>query len=161
MIPVAPDTMTSPAMPTRPDQIPYYYHVTGSVSAYLQAITIRPISHLVWKWPEGMAFADCMANMRQGKCWCGERARHASMMFTCSVKHRALWWKQFEFWTDVRFEVQDRDKFRCVMCGSNWHLQVDHIVAIVDDGAPWDRDNLRTLCERCHAKKTGRDERRV
>lgn len=42
-------------------------------------------------------------------------------------------------------------------------LHVDHKVAIVNGGDMWDENNLQTLCENCHKKKTRKDlaERKI
>lgn len=39
----------------------------------------------------------------------------------------------------------------------NLSLDVDHIKAIVNGGDEWDENNLRTLCQDCHIKKTKTD----
>jgi 5-methylcytosine-specific restriction endonuclease McrA len=36
-------------------------------------------------------------------------------------------------------------------------FEVDHIVAIINDGDIWDESNLRVLCTECHHKKTQED----
>lgn len=36
--------------------------------------------------------------------------------------------------------------------------QVDHIKAIKDGGAVWDRNNLQSLCSSCHSRKTCRED---
>ncbi len=38
-----------------------------------------------------------------------------------------------------------------------FYLEVDHIVPIVQGGDMWDEKNLRTLCNKCHKKKTKED----
>ncbi len=41
----------------------------------------------------------------------------------------------------------------------DFFLEVDHITAICNGGAMWDESNLRTVCNRCHVKKTTEDVR--
>lgn len=36
---------------------------------------------------------------------------------------------------------------------------VDHIIPMLDGGAPWDEDNLQTLCDRCHQVKRAGEKR--
>ena len=36
--------------------------------------------------------------------------------------------------------------------------EVDHFTAIADGGAPFDLDNLRSACKRCHSQKTAHNE---
>lgn len=37
---------------------------------------------------------------------------------------------------------------------------VDHIKELKDGGDPWDPDNLESLCDEHHKKKTGREVKR-
>ena len=70
------------------------------------------------------------------------------------------WWKYqecFKTWTAIRKEVLKRDNNKCVLCGYNKVLEIDHIKAVVNGGEMWNYDNLRTLCKDCHNKKTGKD----
>lgn len=62
-------------------------------------------------------------------------------------------------WTDpgskkvgknLREEVFERDEYKCVRCGSDDHLQADHILP-QSCGGPNVIENLRTLCRRCNA----------
>ena len=57
-------------------------------------------------------------------------------------------------WKAVRKLAKDRDDWRCVECGARGRLEVDHIIAIRDGGAPFDLNNLQTLCIVHHARKT-------
>jgi hypothetical protein len=56
----------------------------------------------------------------------------------------------------LRFEILDRDDFRCQVCGTQAgagrRLQVHHILP-VESGGTNDPDNLETLCDACHAGK--------
>ena len=52
----------------------------------------------------------------------------------------------------VRREVWQRDGGRCVECGSQYDLEYDHIIAVVNGGATTAR-NLRLLCQRCNRSK--------
>jgi 5-methylcytosine-specific restriction protein A len=40
------------------------------------------------------------------------------------------------------------------------NVELDHIVELVDGGAPLDRDNVRFLCKSCHKKKTNQQKSR-
>ncbi len=56
----------------------------------------------------------------------------------------------------LRYEILERDNFRCVLCGDDSEagaqLEVDHIVPVSKGGTD-DRSNLRALCWACNAGK--------
>ncbi len=54
----------------------------------------------------------------------------------------------------MRLLAKRRDGFKCVQCGERGRLEVDHVKPIRDGGAPYDLDNLQSLCPACHARKT-------
>lgn len=59
----------------------------------------------------------------------------------------------------LRYEIMQRDGFRCQICGSEQSdgvkLHVDHIVP-VSKGGKTTRENLQTLCDRCNLGKSDR-----
>jgi hypothetical protein len=55
----------------------------------------------------------------------------------------------------VRQNVYERDGHRCVECGSDQRLTVDHIIPWSLNG-PDDEENLRTLCGPCNSSKGAR-----
>ena len=57
-------------------------------------------------------------------------------------------------WRKVRRLALQRDSGWCVMCGERPADVVDHIRELKDGGAPYALDNLQSLCNSCHAKKT-------
>ena len=63
-------------------------------------------------------------------------------------------------WAHVRRQALDRDDWRCVLCGRAGMMEVDHIEPLTKGGAPWDLDNLQTLCRDCHFRKTASENRR-
>lgn len=52
-----------------------------------------------------------------------------------------------------RARIYDRDGYKCVFCGSNEKLQIDHIVMVAHGGSSNDED-LRTLCSQCNNKRS-------
>ena len=64
-------------------------------------------------------------------------------------------------WRQLRAARRSIDGNRCVQCGSDEDLQVDHVIPIRDR---WDLranvSNLVTLCQLCHKAKT-RQQRRA
>lgn len=57
-------------------------------------------------------------------------------------------------WQRVRKQAKDRDGWRCRACGRAGRLEVDHVVAVIDGGEPYDLENLQTLCRGCHLAKS-------
>ena len=57
-------------------------------------------------------------------------------------------------WRALRRVALNRDKWRCVKCGSAGMLEVDHIQPLEDGGPRWDLANLQSLCRRDHIDKT-------
>jgi len=53
----------------------------------------------------------------------------------------------------VRLFVWQRDKGRCVQCGSRERLEFDHIIPVVAGGSNTER-NIQLLCESCNRSKS-------
>ena len=63
----------------------------------------------------------------------------------------------------TRFDVLERDGFRCVYCGATpdeGRLVMDHVVPVIE-GGPSTADNLVTACEPCNQGKGRRSLRIV
>lgn len=52
----------------------------------------------------------------------------------------------------LRFEIMERDGWKCVLCGSKDLLEIDHIKAVAFGGTN-EPSNLRVLCYACNAGK--------
>jgi hypothetical protein len=61
-------------------------------------------------------------------------------------------WRRDSIPASLVLKVFRRDKFRCVVCGSNENLQIDHIRPVIAGGTH-DKRNLQTLCKKCNLKK--------
>lgn len=58
-------------------------------------------------------------------------------------------------WKAVRLEVLRRDGWKCVKCGANGRLEVDHIKPVrTNPELGFEKSNLQTLCGPCHSRKT-------
>ncbi len=57
----------------------------------------------------------------------------------------------------IRRAVYERDGHRCLKCGSNRRLSLDHITPVTSGGDN-SVDNLQTLCLPCNLKKGSRNE---
>lgn len=62
-------------------------------------------------------------------------------------------------WRSLRARIRRDRGGRCEACGADRDLVVDHIVELVDGGAPYDPTNLMLVCARCHATKTAQARR--
>ena len=64
-------------------------------------------------------------------------------------------------WRAARLQTLERDGWRCQRCGS-YGNEADHIVPLHKGGAPYDMDNLQTLCggRGCHSAKTAAENGR-
>lgn len=59
---------------------------------------------------------------------------------------------------DVRLFIFSRNNYKCIICGSDDYLQVDHKVSVyrwreVGIELLNDESNLQTLCRKCNASK--------
>lgn len=58
-------------------------------------------------------------------------------------------------WKSLRVRALRRDGFKCVACGAQGRLEVDHIKPVrTHPELAYDLENLQCLCASCHAKKT-------
>jgi len=55
----------------------------------------------------------------------------------------------------VKIAVWQRDRGRCVQCGSDQYLEYDHVIPWSKGGAS-SMENLQLLCRRCNALKGDR-----
>ena len=82
-----------------------------------------------------------------------ERRPNANARGYCSKAHKR--WRE---------AVLLRDNFECRVCGrvcgSPREAHADHVVPIVEGGERYSLDNGQTLCQRCHAIKTTRENAR-
>ena len=60
-------------------------------------------------------------------------------------------------WATVRRAVFDRDGWRCVCCGRAGRLAAHHVQALDRGGAPYEPDNIETLCRACHIERHADD----
>lgn len=61
-------------------------------------------------------------------------------------------------WQEVRALALQRDRFQCCELGCYQQAtQVDHRVPMSEGGAQYDLDNLQSMCDSCHSRKTNRE----
>lgn len=99
------------------------------------------------------------------KCWCGKPKElwdSAYFQTYCSDVHRNLWWTLTDYVGPHKNKFLAKNN-KCASCGYegkrswNTHLEMDHIIALIFGGHPWDERNLQALCFECHKIKTKSD----
>jgi len=55
--------------------------------------------------------------------------------------------------SEVKIEVWKRDLGQCVICGSQHHLEYDHIIPVSKGGSNT-ANNIRILCRNCNREKS-------
>ena len=83
--------------------------------------------------------------------------KHKRDIYSANAKYRATVQHERSLMTDkLRYQVLQRDGFRCCICGASSadgvKLHVDHIKP-VSKGGKTELSNLRTLCDRCNLGK--------
>ena len=67
-------------------------------------------------------------------------------------------WRKYNLdqrrWRSLRYSIQMRDGYKCVICQSTAALEIDHIVPLALGGRPYDPANLQTICRECHQAKS-------
>ena len=71
-------------------------------------------------------------------------ARRGSRLHAALNRHR---------WADARRAAFERDDWRCVDCGRAGRLEAHHVTPLQKGGAPYDLENLETLCRPCHIER--------
>ena len=108
-------------------------------------------------------------NITNKKCWCGKPFKWPRRKY-CSDKHSSWWWWHINaYWGSFRTEIIRADNFTCQGCGFKTKhnldgeamFDVDHTKAISLGGACYDVSNVRSLCEKCHKKKTKEDMKKL
>ena len=56
-------------------------------------------------------------------------------------------------WEQTRRAAFERDRWRCRECGRAGRLDAHHVTSLHKGGAPYDLDNLATLCRSCHIER--------
>lgn len=116
---------------------------------------------------------------KERTCWCGKPKAQWDSKYQrkyCSTAHQDEWtYEKVAYWNGYRDRIlrehyethPDKHQF-CDNCGKEstrdygheeryqgWN--VDHVIAIMNGGHPWRRENLQVLCEPCHKIKTKED----
>lgn len=58
--------------------------------------------------------------------------------------------------TEVKIEVWNRDRGKCVICGSTENLHYDHDLPFSKGGTSFSAKNVRILCLKCNLKKSSK-----
>lgn len=119
------------------------------------------------------ATLEQLNNIEKGVCHCGNsfkwpRRKH------CSDECAGKWcYEMFTVWSIVRNSFVRKNavahdenagygkKWHCEHCNclmiSDYQIEIDHIIAIMFGGHPWDERNFQLLCHKCHVIKTRSD----
>lgn len=127
--------------------------------------------------PEVGAYRKVEWPAKHGRClWCGTKLKPRSELkdhrnfsnYFCVYdpkihgKHSCHSWYNSKFnWDWLRSIILHRDGNKCVLCGYEKDLSVDHITAVALGGDYWDPTNLRTLCDSCHKEKSRLDVQKI
>ncbi len=104
--------------------------------------------------------------LKAGCCyWCGGELPPRRSKW-CSAKCVKRYYSNHN-WNGARKAAKRRDGYRCLQCGSKDSLEVNHIVALADQGHSgnygWScrnhLDGLVTLCHACHVIETARQRK--
>lgn len=100
-------------------------------------------------------------NINNKKCWCGSKQEDRKPAYSgkyCSKEHYKDWWTRADNTAFHRSRFLGTKPRKCESCNIKVdHREMDHIIAIVLGGHPWDYRNLQALCKDCHKLKTKSD----
>lgn len=100
---------------------------------------------------------------------CGKKLVGRQQLYCSGDCESKFYHKHVKIWSQLRLKIFHRDKMLCQECGIKVHLEnsyyfpienraeCDHIIPVSLGGSMWNENNLRTLCHKCHAKKTAQD----
>ena len=100
-------------------------------------------------------------NNRNSKlCHCGKPPTPPRRKY-CSDSCTGDWYRKTIFVNQHRDEFLSKSGGKCEMCGKvesdKYKLEMDHIIALIFGGHPWDERNLQGLCYNCHKIKSKSD----
>ena len=149
-------------------KIPFFFYKAKEEKLFKKAI-LNPV--LDYKYTVIISYSSPKGNVKLRK----EESFNLNNIFACleSVSRSRLDKKTYEGLAAVergevsdslRYDIMNRDGFRCVICGASAkegaHLHVDHIIPIAKGGKSVP-NNLRTLCERCNIGKSDKIESEI
>lgn len=109
-------------------------------------------------------------NRKKRLCWCGKpkeqwnknKFGNPQRRGYCSDEHYKDWWLRNDNNAFHRSKFLRSVPRICEHCGIKTNYrEMDHIIAIVLGGHPWDYRNLQALCEDCHKIKTAQDMKKL
>lgn len=115
-------------------------------------LPIRPIRRILFTAQE-------MINRNKKLCHCGKPPTPPRRKY-CSEKCTNDWYDKTLFSSQHRDNFIHKHNGACENCGNKkigGYLEMDHIIALVFGGHPWDKRNLQGLCYDCHKIKSASD----
>lgn len=94
----------------------------------------------------------------------GKNRSHFSICMSClsdlyfehanpyEKSEEAIFIKRAVITEEVRNRVFERDRYRCVRCGNDKDLSIDHIIPFSKGGLTKE-ENFQTLCKSCNSRK--------
>ena len=128
-------------------------HIHGKTHGHFE-LTHRPTRRILHTKQE-------LINRRtKGVCHCGKNVVKPRRMY-CSKECTDNWYDKTIFNNQHRDQFLSRHSGICEHCGTkarkNHDLEMDHIIALILGGHPWDERNLQALCYDCHKIKSKSD----
>lgn len=114
-------------------------------AAPMWAVSGKTISDRIWKW-EKINGETVMRNKKDGFINAIERGRMTYKKKENKYRRKGITLKK-------RYQIMERDGFRCKLCGGKYELEIDHIIPISHGGCNND-ENLQTLCWYCNHGKS-------
>ena len=106
--------------------------------------------------------AEILNRTKKRTCHCGNIVGNGHYKY-CSDKCQNDWYSRTIDLGSFKNSYL-RKQTNCADCGTkkfqslaNWAFEMDHIIAIIFGGHPWDERNLQPLCPNCHKEKTATD----
>jgi len=104
-----------------------------------------------WAAQRPCAVVGCSGLTRRGEARCPEHAHLAPKKKPRPAEYHTALWRRVSQAHRARHPV-------CEFCGVAPAEEVDHILSTSKGGAMFDEANLRSLCKRCHARKTNAED---
>lgn len=104
---------------------------------------------------------------KKNTCFCGKKFKWPRRKYCGDECANTWWFEKNSVWDGHKTHFLHKQKskvvggyrfYTCTKCTQQVkYPEIDHIIAIILGGHPWDYRNLQVLCEECHKIKTKSD----